>query len=172
MIRKAILSDIYRVAQIYEAIHEQEESGHYIIGWKSGVYPTEDTAQAALERDDLYVAEYNGEIYASAIINHIQLPEYDNIRWSIQASDDEVLVLHTLVVDPCSPIKGTGTEFVSFYEEMAKQRKCKSLRMDTQTKNLNARTFYAKLGFREAGVVKCDFCGCGIVDLVLLEKIL
>lgn len=44
--------------------------------------------------------------------------------------------------------------------------------MDTQAKNLNARTFYAKLGFREAGMVKCDFCGCGIVDLVLLEKLL
>lgn len=111
-------------------------------------------------------------IYASAIINHVQLPEYNKIRWGIPTSDDGVLVLHTLVVEPTSPIKGFGAEFVSFYEKMAKCQKCTSLRMDTQAKNLNARTFYAKLGFREAGMVKCDFCGCGIVDLVLLEKLL
>lgn len=170
MIRKATASDIEDITRIYDAIHNKESEGHYIIGWKRDVYPTKATAVAALERGDLYVADYDGEIYASAIINGTQLPEYHNIRWITDASDDEVLVLHTLVVDPRSPVKGIGAEFVDFYENIAAGRGCKALRIDTQAKNINARAFYPKFGFKEAGMVKCDFCGCGIVDLVLLEK--
>lgn len=170
MIRKAIASDIEIVSNIYEVIHDEEANGRYVIGWKRGVYPTKETAIAALERSDLYVADYNGKICAAAIINGTQLPEYRNGKWETEAGDEEVLVLHTLVVDPDSPIKGVGIEFVRFYEEMAREKGCKALRIDTQAKNQNARAFYPKFGFREVGIVKCDFCGCGLVDLVLLEK--
>ncbi|WP_303755120.1 hypothetical protein [uncultured Duncaniella sp.] len=44
------------------------------------------------------------------------------------------------------------------------------MRIDTQTKNRNARLFYPGLGFREAGIVDSEFNGCGTVELVLLEK--
>ena len=170
MIRKATGNDIEKVAQIYEAIHDQEAEGCYVIGWKRGIYPTKDTASAALERGDLYVAEYDGQICAASIINGTQLPEYRNGKWETEAADEEVLVLHTLVVDPKSPVKGIGTEFVRFYEAMGRENRCKALRIDTQAKNRNARAFYPKFGFKEVGIVKCDFCGCGLVDLVLLEK--
>ena len=169
-IRKAKAADIESVVRIYGSIHDAEGEGRYVIGWKRGVYPTKETAEAALERGDLYVAEYNGQIYAAAIINGNELPEYKDGNWETDATDEEVLVLHTLVVDPESPVKGIGGEFVRFYEELARKRGCKSLRIDTQSKNLNARNFYPKFGFKEVGIVKCDFCGCGMVDLVLLEK--
>lgn len=44
------------------------------------------------------------------------------------------------------------------------------LRIDTQARNMKARRFYPKFGFKEIGIVKCEFCGCGTVDLVLMEK--
>lgn len=164
-------SDIIHIGRIYESIHEMEESGKYVIGWKRGIYPTLATAETALERGDLYVAEHNGKICASAIINDIQLPEYSGGNWIYPANDFEVLVLHTLVVDPFSSHKGCGTEFVNFYEQMARALGLKALRIDTQAKNINAREFYPNFGFREAGIVKCDFFGGhGTVDLVLLEK--
>ena len=41
-----------------------------------------------------------------AIINQIQVPEYADAAWKHEAKEDEVMVLHTLVVDPFEKKKG------------------------------------------------------------------
>ena len=42
--------------------------------------------------------------------------------------------------------------------------------MDTNEINAPARALYARLGYREADVVPCDFNGLGQIRLVCLEK--
>lgn len=59
--RKATSADIPYIAEIYEEIHTEEESGRVTIGWERGVYPTKATAETALERDDLFVSNDNGK---------------------------------------------------------------------------------------------------------------
>ncbi len=170
MIRKAIKEDIPAVVRIYNHIHQQEKEGLVHIGWKSDIYPTEDTAIAALERKDLFVFESDNEIVASAIINKTQVPEYINGNWLYTANDDEVMVLHTLVVDPVSSSHGIGKQFIAFYEDYARQHSCKVLRLDTNAVNTIARHLYPHLGYREAGIVPCIFNGIKDVQLVLFEK--
>lgn len=170
MIRRAQAADIPAIAAIYEAIHAQEESGALTIGWQRGVYPTQATAQAALSRNDLYVAEENGSILAAAVINHVQVDVYANVPWQYEADDEHVLVLHTLVVCPEAMHKGLGKQFVAFYEQTARSLGCTVLRMDTNARNTRARTFYQKIGYREAGFVPCVFNGLEGVRLVCLEK--
>lgn len=170
MIRKAAEKDIGAVAEIYEHIHGEEEAGRASIGWVRGVYPTQDTAQAALARGDLYVCEENGEVTAAAIINAVQVPCYAGCPWQFDAEPDEVLVLHTLVVEPACSGRGTASRFVAFYEELARGLGCTVLRMDTNEKNRAARSLYKKLGYREAGIVLCEFNGILDVHLVCLEK--
>ena len=82
------------------------------------------------------------------------------------------IFLHTLVVDPAEKGRGCGTEFVNFYEEMGKATARPFLRMDTNEKNRAARALYHKLGYREAGIVPCEFNGICGVGLVCLEKTL
>lgn len=170
MIRKAYTKDIDRIAEIYSAIHDAEEAGRLTIGWERGTYPVRKTAEDSVARSDMFVAEADGKVAAAAIINHIQVPEYRDCPWQYEASDEEVMVLHTLVVDPRSQAKGLGTAFIKFYEEYAKEHLCSCLRIDTQEKNVTARTFYKKLGFTEPGIVFCNFCGIPNVRLVCLEK--
>lgn len=50
-IRKAEKTDIDRIQQIYEAIHDAEEQGLAVIGRIRDVYPTRKTAEDALARD-------------------------------------------------------------------------------------------------------------------------
>lgn len=57
IIRKAKPNDIDAVALIFEHIIEEEEKCKCTIGWQRDVYPTRNTAVAALERDDLFVME-------------------------------------------------------------------------------------------------------------------
>lgn len=169
-IRKAVASDIFSAAAIYEAIHTEEEAGRAAIGWVRGVYPTEANAQAAFERGDLFVLEHEGKTVGSAIINQSQCDGYENADWQYPAEEREVMVLHTLTISPEAAGLGCGKAFVAFYEDHARELGCKYLRMDTNVKNARARAMYAKLGYREIGVIPMVFNGIEGVNLVLLEK--
>ena len=76
MFRKAVLQDIDTIANIYDKIHELESSGKVSIGWIKGVYPVKDTAIQALKRNDLFVYELEEKVVATAIIKHVQVPDY------------------------------------------------------------------------------------------------
>lgn len=170
IIRKATSQDIDAIEKIYDRIHDAEDAGKITTGWITGVYPVRATAEAALSRGDLFVYDAEGEIFAAAVINQTQVDVYADCDWKYKADDDKVCVLHTLVVDPTVSGKGIGTSFVAFYEAYAKELGCTALRMDTNARNIAARSLYAKLGYIESGIVPCVFNGIPDVKLVLLEK--
>ena len=169
-IRKAEEKDIDAVAAIYAHIHEQERAGKVTIGWLPGIYPVRGTAEAALARGDLFVYEEEGRVLAAAVINQTQVDAYADGKWTYPARDDEVMVLHTLVVEPTAGGRGIGRAFVAFYERYAREHGCTVLRMDTNAKNAAARRLYQKLGYGEPDIVPCTFNGIPGVQLVLLEK--
>lgn len=167
---KAEEKHIDAIEGIYSRIIDAQEQGRLTVGWQRGVYPTRQTALDALKRGDLFVCVDGGQVVAAAIINRIQVPVYAEVGWLYHAEPDEVMVLHTLVVDPLRAGRGYGTAFVAFYEGYGRQSGCTVLRMDTNEKNAAARRLYARLGYREAGIVPCVFNGIKGVGLVCLEK--
>lgn len=169
-IRKATECDLGAVEKVYEKIHDAEESGKQTTGWIRGVYPVRRTAEDAVARDDLYVLEEDGIIWGAAIINNIQVDVYAEGKWRYEAKEEEVCVLHTLVISPEAAGKGYGRAFVNFYETYAKETGCTELRMDTNERNAAARALYHKLGYEEIGIVPTTFNGLPGVQLVLLEK--
>ena len=170
--RKATINDIDAIEASYQEIHTQEENGIVTIGWVRDVYPTRLTALASLERDDLFVIEDEGDVVGAGIINKNQVPEYNLGKWKNNSSDDEVMVLHTLVISPNKGRMGYGKGFVAFYEQYALENNCPYLRIDTNARNVRARAMYQKLGYEEIGIVPCDFNGIDGIQLVLLEKAL
>lgn len=171
-IRKAKATDLDSIEKIYEFIHDDEEKGLITVGWIRNVYPTRKTAEDALNRGDLFVMTEEQTVVAAAVINRIQVEEYRYAAWKHPAADDEVMVLHGLVVDPHQKSKGCGKAFVAYYESYAREHGCKVLRMDTNARNTRARGLYKHLGYEEVGIVPCVFNGIPNVQLVCLEKYL
>ena len=169
-IRKAAQADIDAVERLYDAVHTAEEQGKQTIGWIRGVYPVRATAENALARGDLFVLEDGGTIYGTGIINQTQVDSYRQGTWNHQVPDDQVCVLHTLVIDPDSAGKGYGRTFLSYYETYATEHGCPELRIDTNARNAVARRMYQKHGYTEIGIISTDFNGIAGIDLVLLEK--
>ena len=170
MIRKATAADIAAVNAIYEALLDREEQGLLSTGWTRGVYPTEQTARDALAAGTLYVLEDGGRVVAAAKIDQHQMPQYARCLWRYEAAPEQVLVLHTLVVDPAVKGKGYGTALIGFYEDMGRRTGRPCLRIDTNARNTPARALYARLGYTEAGIVAGTFNGIPDVQLVCLEK--
>ncbi len=166
-IRRATLFDLAGVSAVYDEIHDAEASGRITTGWIKGVYPTRATAEAALQRGDLFVMEEDNLILGSALINQIQVDVYEGAPWRY---DGEVCVLHTLVISPKAQGKGAGRQFVEYYEQYAFDHGWYELRIDTNEKNTRARDMYARMGYREIAVVPTVFNGIPDVNLVLLEK--
>ena len=171
-VRKAKAADIDSIVAIYERIHDGEEQGLWKIGWVRGVYPSRKTAEDALARGDLFVMteDPTGCVVAAAIINQTEVDVYKNAAWRYDARPEEIMVLHTLTVDPLLGGKGYGRAFVAFYEQYAKGNGCTALRMDTNVINARARKLYGALGYTEVGEVPCVFNGIPGVKLVCLEK--
>ena len=170
MIRKATKADFDAICKIYDAIHTEEEAGRTTTGWQRAIYPTSETARRALAADDMFVLEDGGKIAACARINQEQVDCYEGAPWHYDAPADQVMVLHTLVVDPAASHKGLGTTFLRFYEDFAKDHNCPYLRLDTNERNTRARAFYKKLGYWQVDIRPCAFNGIPGVNLVLLEK--
>ena len=170
MIRRAEIGDLDAVEGIYNELHDAEERGDITIGWKRGIYPARSTAEDAIERNDLFVLEDDGEVRGAGIINHIQVDVYHGVPWDHEAEDDKICVLHTLVISPKAGRKGLGRQFVNFYEEYARGPGCHELRLDTNERNMIARAMYQKLGYKEIAVVPTVFNGIEGVNLVLFEK--
>ncbi|WP_455625395.1 N-acetyltransferase family protein [Parabacteroides sp.] len=172
IIRLATKADVDSIADLYSAIHSEEESGAITVGWNRDIYPTRQTAVDGIQRGDLFVLEDNDEIVATAIINQQQVACYANGNWHYNAPAEKVMVLHTLVVAPKGKGHGYGTAFVKYYERYALAHDCPYLRLDTQDINVIARKLYAKLGYSETDIISVSdgFNGLPNIRLVLLEK--
>ncbi len=171
-IRQAKETDIEAISKIYEHIHTEQEKGTVYTGWVRGTYPVRKTAEDALLRKDLFVEEVDEKIVGTAIINQSQGDVYREVPWQNELPDEKIMVLHTLVIDPYEKGHGLGKFFVEYYEQYAAECGCAGLRMDTNELNTNARSFYQKLGYKEAGIRPCIFNGIPGVRLVMFEKML
>ena len=164
------MQDLAAIAAIFEHTHTCEERGETHIGWIRGIYPTEQTAREAIATGDQFVMEDGGTVVAAARINQVQVDCYAAAQWDYDAPEPQVMVLHTLVVEPAAKGHGYGTQFVAFYEQYAREHGCRYLRMDTNVINQAARQLYHRLGYHEAGIVPTVFNGIPGVKLVCLEK--
>ena len=54
--------------------------------------------------------------------------------------------------------------------DYAREHGCACLRIDTNAINTNARAMYAKLGYKEIGIVPTVFNGLKDMNMVLMEK--
>lgn len=148
MIRKAAFDDIELIEDTYnEHFKYENEHGAFTV-FKKGIYPTGKYAEKAVSAGTLYVYEGNGNIAGSIIVDKIQPAEYSEIIWEQPFTNDEVMVIHLLLVRPSMTGKGIASTLVRYAMELAKNNSCKALRLDTGSQNIPAVSLYKKLGFQ------------------------
>ena len=148
MIRKATFDDIELIEDTYNEHFKHEiEHGAFTI-FKKGIYPTRKDAEKAVDVGTLYVYEENNSIAGSIIVDKVQPTEYTKIIWEQTFTNNEVMVIHLLMVRPSKAGKGIATSLVRYAMELAENNSCKALRLDTGSQNIPALSLYKKLGFQ------------------------
>lgn len=148
MIRQAVFDDIDLIEDTYNEHFKHEiENGAFTV-FKKGIYPTKIDAVKAISTRSLFVYEENDNIAGSIIMDKVQPPEYAEIDWKKSLRDDEVMVIHLLMVRPSMAGKGVATSLIKYALELAKNSSCKVLRLDTGNQNTPAVSLYKKSGFQ------------------------
>ena len=139
LFRPAAESDLDAIERHYtELLTHEAETGRSTTNWSLGVYPTRQTAAAALAAGTLWVLEREGEPVASVILNHHQDDFYATIGWQYPALPEQVLVVHTLCIPPRYAGQGLGRECVSRIKQLAATMGCTVIRLDTWAGNIPA----------------------------------
>lgn len=148
MIRKATIDDIELIEDTYNEHFDHETKYGAFTIFKKGIYPTRKDAEKAVNFGTLYVYEENNNIAGSIIVDKLQPTEYAGIVWKQNFANNEVMVIHLLLVRPSMGGKGIATSLVKYAVELAGNNSCKALRLDTGSQNIPAVSLYKKLGFQ------------------------
>lgn len=150
MIRKASVADLDSIEESYHEHFLYERShGAYTV-FREGIYPTRADAEKSLLNETLYVYEEDGVVAGSMILDGQQPEEYRKIAWASQVPDENVKVIHLLMIRPRAKGKGIGLALIDYAVETAKQHSCTVIRLDTGEQNIPAVSLYKKAGFQLA----------------------
>ncbi len=153
----------------YSVIHSLGENN--LPKWKKNLYPTDDYLLSAVQNNQMYVGEIDEKIVCAMVLNNEGCKGYDSAKWSIEAKDGEILIIHILGVRSDYKGKGFGKTLIQKAVEIAKEKFCKTVRLDVLSNNLPAVHMYESCGFCRADKVKLYYDDIGWADFYMYEYI-
>ncbi|MEZ0538530.1 GNAT family N-acetyltransferase [Fibrella arboris] len=128
-----------------------QESGNF--QWDA-TYPNAAVFQDDLAKQQLWVADIDGQLAGVSAITTDQEPTYAEVGWDIS---EPAIVTHRLAVDPAFRGKGVAKALLLQADEVARQRHIPILRIDTNTQNQATQQLFPALGYVYAGEIGLDF---------------
>lgn len=171
-IEMGTINDIDELEKLYNDLNDYLEVGTNYAGWKKGVYPIRETAVNGVENNDLFVLKINDEIAGSIILNNEQEGSYSQGSWGIEANPKEIIVIHTLVVNPKYKKSGIGKKLMDFVKNYGIECGMKTIRLDVSIHNTPAISLYEKCGYKYVGTVDLGLNIPNLVWFKLYELVL
>lgn len=144
--QKAAPADFARIRDFYWRLIDAMEQS--TIGWKKGIYPTDEFLRESLSRGELYTLS-DGETLCGCVILNSECNEgYAGVPWTRELAPDEVLIPHALAVDPAMHGRGCGKALVREMLNLARSEGKKAVRLDILSGNDAAERLYTRAGFQ------------------------
>lgn len=117
-------------------------------------YPNETVFRQDIAKDQLWVADIDGQLAGVAALTEDQEPEYAQVGFDLS---QRAIVTHRLAVDPAFRGQGVGAALLAQAEQIARERGITFLRIDTNSENQATQTLFPKLGYTYAGEITLGF---------------
>lgn len=117
-------------------------------------YPNETVFGQDIAKNQLWVADINGQLAGLAALTEDQEPEYAQVGFDLS---QRAIVTHRLAVDPFFRGQGVAAALLAQAERIAIERAISFLRIDTNSENQITQKLFPKLGYRFAGEITLSF---------------
>ncbi|MGP9744719.1 GNAT family N-acetyltransferase [Brachybacterium sp. AOP29-B2-41] len=181
-LRRAERHDVPAAQAAYRAIIDHLAATVDFPHWHTENHPIPDEVAAWIEAGELYLAitragadrtDTQPETIAGvAVLNHDAAEQYADATWAIDATPDEVLVVHALGVVPAFLGRGVARHLVESSLQLARDWKLRTVRLDTYVENIPARRLYARCGFHDLGCHTVRYEGTDLSQFHLFEYVL
>lgn len=165
---KANEEDYASVKNFYWKLIDEMQSENDKIGWKKGIYPSDDYLKRSLADGELYKLT-DDKMYACVILNSVGNEGYAGVKWGIDCEENEVLIPHALAVAPSEQGQGIGTRLVNEIIRFARSEAKKAIRLDILGTNLLAEKLYTKCGFRFVEAKQLFYEDTGLTEYKMYE---
>ena len=163
---------VKEIAALYARTIDALVEGVNYTGWQRGGYPGEGTAREGVAAGTLYVAQKEGVIGGTVILNHLYEGAYEKGEWAVDCPYSEVFCVHTLVVDPACRGQGIASALLDFAAAEGLRSGMRALRLDVFEENAPAIALYEKKGFERRTRVDLGLGIPGLKWFYLCEKLL
>lgn len=191
--RRAGPGDVRAAQALYRRIIDHLAVTADFPHWHTENHPTPEQVERWVRAGDLYLAvtrdsdrgdrgdvggddrgdDRGGERVAGAVVLDHAAPEaYATAAWAVEATPTQVLVVHVLGVDPDFLRRGVARFLVDATLDLARQKGCRTVRLDAYVENLPARRLYAGHGFTDLGVHTVRYPGTDLSRFHLFERVL
>lgn len=170
-IRVAGKEDDSSVRDFYYGLIAAMETAEYTPGWEKDIYPTREFLMKSIDKGELYVGEIDGHMAACMVVNHEYNDGYKGIRWSVEARDSELLVVHALGVHPVFSGRGIAKQLVQKVIDMSRENHIKTIRLDVLEGNIPAEKAYVKMGFVYLDTIQMFYEDTGWTNYKVFELI-
>lgn len=174
--RRARREDTAAAQAAYQQIIEHLGATVDYPHWHSENHPTPAEVEQWVEAGDLYLALAPGaageRVAGAMVLDHNAPAAYADAPWTIEAGPTRALVVHALGVHPDFLRQGVARFLVRASLDVAHQKGCRTVRLDTYVENLPARRLYASQGFHDLGLHTLHYDGTDLTQFHLFELVL
>jgi ribosomal protein S18 acetylase RimI-like enzyme len=117
-------------------------------------YPNEAVFSQDIAKNQLWVADIDGQLAGVAALTEDQEPEYAQVGFDLS---QRAIVTHRLAVDPAFRGQGVAAALLTQAETIALERSIAYLRIDTNSENQITQRLFPKLGYTYAGEITLGF---------------
>ncbi len=149
--RRTDISDIDDIMVIIKQAQAYLKSKG-INQWQNN-YPNPETFKSDIDSGYSYVLVKEGRVIATAAISFDGEETYNEIHEGEWLSDYDYAVIHRVAVDSLLKGMGLSQEVIRQTEVQCRQRKIRSIKVDTHEQNESMQRLLLKCGFSYCGVI-------------------
>ena len=165
-IRACNENDIIEVGRFYDKVVLHLCQTINYPRWKYKIYPSELSVRKKVLLNQQFICIDEDCIVGAFVLNDDPDGKYEKADWTVELSQGEYMVCHTLATSPDTQGKGIGRRMVEFCIQYAKDMGYKAVRLDVVPDNFPAKRLYEKCGFQYVGDVDLER---GIEDIPIFS---
>lgn len=171
-LRTAHAADFPAIRAFYNQLIDDLLKRPYHPMWEKDGHPTDAYLHAAINADELWIAETEGEIVAAMVVNSAANDGYNQVPWQIDATPEEVIIVHAFGVSFSHQGQGLGSAMMREVMQHARDTGKKAIRLDLIDFNRPAEKIYLNLGFTRCAELKLYYKEVGWQLFHMFEYVL